>query len=328
MNDYALCHCYKASEADLAYLYSLPSDQLPRIACVVPSYNQGGFLSRTLDSIIAQGYPSLEIFVADGGSKDDSVVILQDYATRYPHLLRYDSAPDGGHHGGVNKAIANTTGEIVAWINSDDLYLPKTFWKIAAFFYFNRCAFVVFGGSDYVNSQLKKICDYPVSWSPSHREVRRMMKHRCIVPQPSLFFKRSIIEMSGELRSREVIDYELWMRWLEDVPFYFYDDVLTQAVVHPDAISAKAGNLLLTQICREVHRYYNVVPMSWCTAMAHNAVYGAAWTRGEEAPVTRAIRRDAIWLFVKLNVRWLPQMACRVFKEFRLWVRDAVVGRV
>ncbi len=326
MNDYACKQYYSASEEDLATLHSLPVEKLPRIACIVPSFNQGQFLPRTLDSVFAQNYPALEVFVADGGSKDNSVAVLQEYAVNYPQL-RYESAPDGGHHGGVNKAIANTTGEIVAWINSDDIYLPETFWKIASFFYFNRCAFVVFGRSHYVNNNLEKICDYPVAWSPSHREVQRLMKHRCIVPQPSLFFKRDILEMSGSLRSREVIDYELWMRWLRDVPFYFYNDVLTQAIVHPDAISVKAGNRLLTQICRQVHCYYNVVPMSWCVTMAHNAVYGAAWARGEDAPVTPAVRRHAMRLFVQLNVSWLPWMICHSLRQFCSWVRDAVWGR-
>lgn len=131
MKKSALKYSYKVSDEDIAYLRSLPKEKLPAIACVIPSYNQGDFLAHTLDSILEQDYPALEIFVADGGSTDNSIDILRQYAAKNPDILRYDSAPDGGQAQGVNKAIAATSGDIIAWINSDDIYLPGTFWKIA-----------------------------------------------------------------------------------------------------------------------------------------------------------------------------------------------------
>ena len=75
----------------------------------------------------------MEVFVADGGSTDGSVAILADYARKHSNL-RFVSEPDGGQYQAVNKGIDATDGEIIAWINSDDVYLPETFWKIAAFF--------------------------------------------------------------------------------------------------------------------------------------------------------------------------------------------------
>lgn len=328
MNASWLKNCYIASPDDMAFVQALPVEQLPCIACVIPSFNQGKYLAATLDSVLDQGYPAVEIFVADGGSKDNSPEILAEYAQRHPHVLRYDSSPDGGHHHGVNKAIAHTTGDIIAWINSDDLYTPMTFWKVACFFYFNRCALAVFGKSEYVTANLQKICDYPIAWSPDMQEFQRMMMHRCVIPQPSLFFRRYALTLGGTLRSREVIDYELWMRWARKFPLYYYDDLFTMARVHDEAISAKADTTLLKNICKEVHAYYNGVPLSWCVVMAHNKIYGAAWARGENPPMTNRIRLDAVWLFLKLNVCWAPRAARHIFQSLRRFAHEMLRGRV
>ena len=323
-----LKYCYTASPEDMAHVQALPVGRLPRIACVIPSYNQGKYLAATLDSVLEQGYPALEIFVADGGSKDNSPEILADYAKQHPGVLRYDCAPDGGHHHGVNKAIAHTTGDIIAWINSDDLYTPMTFWKVACFFYFNRCALAVFGKSEYVTADLQKICDYPVAWSPDMQEFQRMMMHRCVIPQPSLFFRRDALALGGLLQSREVIDYELWMRWMRKFPLYYYDDIFTLAKVHDDAISAKADTSLLQSICKEVHTRYNGVPLSWCMVMAHNKAYGAAWARGENPPMTTRIRLDAVRQFLKLNILWSPRAARHILQSLRRFGHEMLRGRV
>jgi len=328
MNNFARKNCYTPTQEELEFVQGLDVSKLPRIACVVPSFNQGDFLADTLDSILNQNYPALEIFVADGGSSDNSAAILADYAQRYQDVLRYDSAPDGGHHLGVNKAIDNTTGDIIAWINSDDIYVPMAFWNIACFFYFNRCALVVYGKSEYVTPSLEKICDYPVEWTPDQEELRRMMQHRCIIPQPSLFFRRAAVEMAGKLLSRSVVDYELWMRWLKKIPFYYCDVLLSKAKVYKNSISAQANTTLLTNICQEVHHYYQGVPLSWCLAMAHNIAYGAAWARWESPPMTRLIRLHGVFLFIKLNMRWLPRTINKEIESFFKFMREMVRGRV
>lgn len=319
---------YKPSDEDLAFVRALPPEKLPRIACVVPSYNQKEFLPRTLDSILGQNYPALEIFVADGGSTDGSVDILEQYATAHPDIFHYDSTPDGGQAGGVNKAIRATSGDIIAWINSDDLYLPETLWKVATFFYYNRCALVVFGGSTFVNGNMEHIADFPVAWSPQFHEFKRIIKHSCVIPQPSLFFKRSALDLGGGLRAGKALDYELWMRWLQNgISFYYYDDIFTTALVHSAAISANANKSMLIDTCLLVHKYYNCVPLDWCMVIAHNHAYGAAWTRGEYPPYTRAIRCHAAFLFLLLNGKWLPWAIWRKIRQFKNDIYDNLFGR-
>lgn len=110
-----------------------PSDHggLPKISVVTPSYNQAAFLERTIQSIVNQGYPNLEYVIIDGGSQDGSVDIIKNYAK---HLHYWVSEPDRGQYDAINRGFARTTGEIMAWLNSDDCYVPWAFQVVGSIF--------------------------------------------------------------------------------------------------------------------------------------------------------------------------------------------------
>ena len=101
---------------------------LPRISIVTPSFNQGSFLEATIRSVLDQDYPNLEYVIVDGGSTDNSIQIIKKYAHK---LTWWVSERDGGQYEALNKGFAQTTGEIMAWLNSDDKYLPWTFATLA-----------------------------------------------------------------------------------------------------------------------------------------------------------------------------------------------------
>jgi glycosyltransferase involved in cell wall biosynthesis len=100
----------------------------PKISIVTPSFNQANFLEATINSVITQNYPNLEYIIIDGGSSDGSVEIIKKYE-RYLHF--WCSEPDGGQYDAINKGFAHSTGEIMAWLNSDDMYLPWALKTIA-----------------------------------------------------------------------------------------------------------------------------------------------------------------------------------------------------
>src|SRR5437660_10608827 len=100
---------------------------LPRISIVTPSFNQGPFLERTIRSVLDENYPDLEYIIIDGGSTDESVDIIKRYAR---HLAYWVSEPDAGQSNAINKGLRRATGTILAWLNSDDCYLPGVFQTI------------------------------------------------------------------------------------------------------------------------------------------------------------------------------------------------------
>ena len=327
MNKFERSLAYVPSESDIAVVQALPVERLPKISVVIPSFNQAKFLPQTLDSVLSQGYPRLEIFVADGGSTNGSVAILANYASKHKDIFRYVSEPDDGQYHAVNKGIDATDGEIIAWINSDDVYLPGAFWKVVAFFHFNRCALVVYGRNRYTDAQLVPIIDYPVDWSPFLREQKRRMMHFCLPPQPSLFFRRIATALLGNLAS-PILDYELWLRWQQDIPFYFIDDYLSLSRLHSEAKTIKARNQLIHGICKVVHQYYLTVPYSWTIRRAYNEAYGSIWTTGETPPVTWLIRLKGLYYWVYYNLRWSLRTLHKSFHTFVRSIKESLLGHI
>jgi len=182
------------------------SAQWPRMSIVTPSLNQGKFIEETIRSVLLQGYPDLEYIIIDGGSTDGTVEIIQKYKN---WLAFWVSEPDKGQSNAINKGLRMAKGDMIGWINSDDLYLPGTFELVNN----SSChdADMVFGDCHVVNAnkEVIKIRDVPRTF-----DVNRLISEDNIIMQPSAFFKRTVFVAVGGLdESLEyAMDYDLWIR--------------------------------------------------------------------------------------------------------------------
>jgi len=228
----------------------------PKISIVTPSYNQGEFLAAAMHSVIDQNYPNLEYVVMDGGSTDGSLEIIKKYEK---HLAFWASGPDGGHYEALNKGFAKTTGEIMAWINSDDKYLPWTFSVVAEIF-------SSFPQVEWLTTL------YPVLWDEDGRAVecryvdgysrlgflrgeflpRGKGYAKDFIQQESTFWRRSLWERAGGRLNSDLkfaADFELWARFYQHAELYGVNTTLGGFRCHPKQKTARFINEYTQEAC-------------------------------------------------------------------------------
>jgi glycosyltransferase involved in cell wall biosynthesis len=182
----------------------------PRISIVTPSYNQAQFLEQTICSVLDQGYPNLEYFVMDGGSTDGSVEIIRKYAH---HLTDWVSEKDRGQSHAINKGFQRATGDIRAFINSDDYYLPGVF-KCVAQEYMCQPFDLIAGACRFVDAAGNLISvqkGNPVSLM-DFLDIPRY--ERSCLTQPEVFWTRRVMDTCGAFREdlKIAFDEEYWIR--------------------------------------------------------------------------------------------------------------------
>lgn len=182
----------------------------PRISVVTPSYNQALFLERTLRSVLNQDYPNLDYIVIDGGSTDGSVDIIRRYED---HLAYWESEPDRGASHAINKGMRHATGEIVAWLNSDDVYLPGALSRVAGYFQDPNVEFL--HGQHYLIDKDDNVIRKVVV--PDCHPLRFMIFGLAMLNQDACFWSASLHRLAGELDEslQYAFDYDFFVRLLE-----------------------------------------------------------------------------------------------------------------
>jgi len=183
------------------------TDDQPLVSIITPSFNQAPFLEATIQSVLGQTYPKVEYILIDGGSTDGSLDIIQRYADR---LAYWESTPDRGQTDAINKGFNRATGEIMAYLNSDDLYYPQAVEEAVAFFQQHPETALVYGDADYVDAEGKVIGRFPAAQT-DYRRLRNGYVH---IPQQATFFRKVMWEMVGPLDPTFyfAMDYDLWVR--------------------------------------------------------------------------------------------------------------------
>lgn len=226
----------------------------PRISIVTPSFNQGKYLEKTILSVLEQGYPNLEYIIIDGGSSDESVEIIKKYADR---LAYWVSEPDRGQSHAINKGFERATGEIVAWINSDDYYEPNAFKAVAEYFLMHPAVRIVMGDCNLVDERGACFARL-VNRERGTLELKRYWVENSIPTQPAIFFKRDLLEECGLLDEslHYSMDYDLWMRFARENTFSHCESTLANYRFHPEAKGGDQDWSKFIPECRLVYKRY------------------------------------------------------------------------
>lgn len=195
----------------------------PKISIVTPNFNGGKYLEQTIQSVLSQNYPNLEYIIIDGGSTDDSVAIINKYKSQ---LAYWVSEPDKGLYDAVQKGFDYSTGEIMAWINSDDLYHPKAFFTVAEIFSNFKNVNWLMGIPSTFDEKGRTVSVSPLKrWT----KLDYYLGNFEWIQQESVFWRRYLWTKSGskvESTMKYAADLELWLRFFRSEKLY-----VTQALL-------------------------------------------------------------------------------------------------
>ena len=276
-----------------------------KISIVTPSYNQGRFIERTLQSVSSQDGVEWDHYVADGGSTDETVAILKGRGD----ALRWVSERDHGQAHAVNKGIAATDGEIIGWLNSDDVYYPGALARVHDFFVRHPQVDVVYGMADHIDVDDVAFEAYPTEpW-----DLQRLTR-TCFICQPALFFRRTLVDRFGGLDEslNYCMDYEYWLRLAQGgARFELLPEKLAGSRLYSDNKTLGASIAVHAEINAMLRRTLGEVPEDWLYKYAHVVV------RSSVDESTRPVRfgRETTLRTLLASLRWNRRI------PRSLWVR-------
>lgn len=207
-----------------------------KISIITPSYNQGKFIEETIKSVINQDYDLLEYIIIDGGSTDNTVDIIKKYEKKITYWV---SEKDNGQTHAINKGFELATGDIIAWINSDDMYCEGTLRTIAEFFEKNEEANVVVGNELFMNSNGK-------IYVRKHPNISKWLEKHCMMSilQPSTFLRKNVLTHIGYLNEeyQMMMDAEWYTRINRQYPFQVINKDLSIFRWHSESKSSSSHN--------------------------------------------------------------------------------------
>lgn len=214
----------------------------PKISLITPSLNQGKFIEATIQSVLTQNYPDLEYIVMDGESSDNTLKILE----RYSDQLKWISEKDNGQTEAINKGLRMANGEVLAYLNADDMLLPGTLLKVAHRFMEHPDAMWVTGQCriiDENNREVRRlITTYKNFWLRFSRASMLLITD--YVSQPATFWRSRALEEFGypDESLHYAMDYEYWLRLYSRYPPLFIPEYLAAFKIHPHSKTTTTGH--------------------------------------------------------------------------------------
>lgn len=232
-------------------------EKFPLVSIVTPSYNQGEFVRDTIESVLNQSYPNIEYYVIDGGSSDDTLEILKSYKDR----LHWISESDRGQTNAINKGFARCQGEILAYLNSDDVLEPDAIEKVVRFFLTHPGIDLIYGDAYYIDKKgtitgLYHTDDY---------SFKRLMFDNCIC-QPATFWRKEIAERCGPFDERLHfgMDYEYWIRMdRRGGKLYHLPEILARSRLYPETKTLSAREKIYAEIFSICEQYSDTIDINY-----------------------------------------------------------------
>jgi len=247
----------------------------PLISIVVPSFNQAQYLGETLQSLVDQDFPRLQVVIQEGGSTDGSVAIAEDFVTRYPEIFQVYVEQDSGQADAINRGFAKAKGDILAFLNSDDTYYPSILHRVAAEIDPARDRYVVMGrclftgeGSRYAG------VEHPAEYSSHFEQLAIWKRGYNLIPQPSVFWHRQVWEDCGPLDVNEhhALDYDLFCRFSRRYPFHRVDELWSTYRMHDASKSSQRTEAEVLEISIQTSRKHWgswFEPLRWRCELSH-----------------------------------------------------------
>ena len=274
-----------------------PLPEHPLVSIVIPSYNQAAFLERTIKSALEQDYPRIEHILVDGASTDDSLEIIKKYCDRF---MWWVSEKDHGQGDAINKGMAHAKGEIVAWLNSDDCYLPTAVSAAVAAFESNPGAVMVHG--DMLAIDENELVTNTFRFSQLTLEDLLCFQ---IIGQPAVFMRREAFERVNGLDPdfHCLLDHHLWIR-----------------------LAAQGMIMHVPQIWSAARYHTQAKNLAQAPQFGREAFQILDWAASDEnfAPILARVARRARAAAYRVNARYLLD-GSRPAQAFAAWVHALVI---
>ena len=223
----------------------------PKVSVITPSLNQGKFIEETIRSVLLQGYPNLEYIVIDGGSTDGSIEIIKKYE---PWLTYWVSEPDQGQCYAINKGFDKSTGEIMAWLNSDDTYISNAIASVARYFMDHPESDMLYGEAWYMDEGGHRLqpCRYTREAIP-----RQYLLNVDPIVQPATFWRQSLWSAIGQLDPslRWGFDWEFFIRAYLETELHYIPEFLANYRLYNDMKSKTGGETRHAELAKISRRY-------------------------------------------------------------------------
>jgi len=267
----------------------------PAMTVVTPSYNQAAYIRRTIESVLSQGVPDLEYLIFDADSTDGTRDILAEYQSRVSIVIEKDK----GQADAVNKGLRAAHGDVIGWLNSDDVYYPGTLQRVLDEFRQRPNADVLYGEADHIDADDRVIEPYYIEPFDYQR-----LKEVCFICQPATFFRRRIVEAQGPLRVdlRYCMDYEFWLRICASQPPLFVAQKLAGSRLHAETKTLGSREPVHREILTMLRERFGEAPARWVYNLGHVIVEEQGLTRetpAKNAAFVKALVKVSKALFVE-----------------------------